>query len=338
MTLLRESNIIRKPPVNYVSNDAELYESSFEYTSRAPVLHRLGPVRVSSDSVVYKGMNLVGETVVNENQVPYYRFRHLVKKMLSGRPITLSRKNKYLLITDAWSAGHYHWFTEVVPKLLLIEAQAREFVLLLPDTPYVRTIGIESIKLLGVLFADVQWMEDSAFYEVPDLYYISRIAAPGQVNDSLMQEINLRLVTKELRAKRRFYVSRSDAKIRKVLNEEELEPVLTNHGYEIIRPEGRSLAQQINLFSKCDSLLGIHGAGLTNCLFMPPGGTVIELLKREPNHGYWHLASSLGHQYFYLHGTPDSELSLIGKGCNLTVSPTELDRLLSEVKDADFSS
>lgn len=335
MTLLCESKIIRKAPVNLVSNDAELYESSLSYSTRAPNLSHLGAVRVSSDSVAYRGMSLVSETVVSENQVPYYRFRHLIKKMIYGRPVTLGRKNRYLLVTDAWSAGHYHWFTEVVPKLLLIEAQASDFVILLPDTPYMRKIGIDSIELLGVAFADVQWMEENALYKVPDLYYISRIAAPGQVVDSLMQEINRRTVKSKVGPRRRFYVSRSEAKVRKVLNEKELEPVLGKHGYEIVRPEGLSLSEQIDLFSTCDSLLGIHGAGLTNCLFMPPGGNVFELLKREPNHGYWHLASSLGHQYFYLHGTPDSELSLIGTGSNLTVSPKKLDSLLSKVNDAD---
>jgi capsular polysaccharide biosynthesis protein len=71
--------------------------------------------------------------------------------------------------------------------------------------------------------------------------------------------------------------------------------------------------------------MGIHGAGLTNCMLMKPGGKVIELRKREKNYGYWHLADSLGHKYYYYHGVPDSEQSLIGSGCNLTVPVDEFE-------------
>ena len=47
-------------------------------------------------------------------------------------------------------------------------------------------------------------------------------------------------------------------------------------------------------------LLGVHGAGMTNMLFLPDGAPVIELLNDE--HGdpcYFLLASCLGLPYFY---------------------------------------
>jgi hypothetical protein len=59
---------------------------------------------------------------------------------------------------------------------------------------------------------------------------------------------------------------------------------------------------------------------------MPPGGQVVELRKREPNYGYWHLAESIGHEYYYYHGVPSSDMSLTGKGCDLTIDVDDFER------------
>lgn len=32
-----------------------------------------------------------------------------------------------------------------------------------------------------------------------------------------------------------------------------------------------------------------------------------------------HLTDSLGHKYYYYNGIPDSEKTIIGNGCNLTI-------------------
>jgi hypothetical protein len=62
---------------------------------------------------------------------------------------------------------------------------------------------------------------------------------------------------------------------------------------------------------------------------MRPGGMVMELRKRERNFGYWHLADALDHSFYYFHGKPDSEKSLIGDGCNLTIELEEFEAELT---------
>jgi hypothetical protein len=318
--LKRAVLVNRRAPTNLLAADSELFEGAYRYSTCDAYLKQFGAARVSPSSVVYKGGRLVAETVVADEQIGHYRWKHFAKKLLTSKNVSLSKGQRYLLVTDDWSAGHFHWFMEVLPKILVIEDRAREFVLLLPDTPYVRSVGLDSLSVLGIEFADIVWMRDDEFYKVPDLSYLTRIAAPGQVNDDLMKELNRRLRgDSRVGTTKRYYISRSEARIRKVLNESELESVLSEFGFETIRPETFSLRDQINLFKECETLIGIHGAGLTNCMFMPRGGNVVELRKREPNYGYWHLADSVGHNYLYFHGVPDSDLSLIGRGCNLTI-------------------
>ena len=309
----------RRDPQNLLKEDRVLFADAVEYSTKDCYLRALGTVRVSPDSVVYKNGVLVKETVVAEDQVSYYRFRHLAKKLVTGRKVRLDDKRQYLLVTDAWSAGHFHWFMEVLPKLWVIRDRTKEFVLLLPDTGYVKHIGLPSLELLNLRFADIVLMKDFDFFKVRHLYYISRIAAPGQVDDRLMRELNEAFVGKKAGGAKKIYISRARARVRKVLNETELTAKLRDHGFEILLAEDLSLSEQIDTFAECSTLLGLHGAGLTNCIFMKPGGNVIELRKREKNYGYWHLADSLDHKYYYYHGIADSDNSLIGNGSNLTV-------------------
>lgn len=325
-----ESAVIinRKPPANLISADAELFEDAFTYETNDAFLKPFGNVWVSPDSIVYKNGILLPETLATQDQRSYYRVRHLAKKLLTGRKVNLDKARNYLLVTDAWSAGHFHWFMEVLPRIWTVKDRTREFVLLLPDTPYVRKIGLESLELLGLDLEDVVLMKDEDFYRIHDLYFVSRITNPGQTHDRIMQEINSAFMRDKQGGQDKIYISRAKARVRKVLNETELTAVLKDHGFDILHGEDFSLAEQIDIFAKCSTLIGIHGSGLTNCILMKPGGNVIELRKRERNYGYWHLASSLGHKYYYYHGIPDSDKSLIGQGCNLTIPVSDLENCI----------
>ena len=129
--------------------------------------------------------------------------------------------------------------------------------------------------------------------------------------------------------------TREKANYRKVVNEDALCAVLRNHGFEVLYGEELSLSEQIDIFSSAATLLGVHGAGLMNAIFMHSGSKVIELRKNEngpTNVGYWHLADSLNHSFYYYNGIPDSDKPLVGKGCNLTIPIKDFqDKILNKM-------
>lgn len=218
---------------------------------------------------------------------------------------------------------------EVLPKLILLGERSKDFVLLLPESAYLRNLGLQTLSRLSIEFQDIVFMQKSEFYSVPDLSFVTPVAAPGQVDDEVMKRINQGMVGSGTPGSSRLYVSRARAEFRKVLNELELTAVLNEYGFETVYPEEHSLNEQIEMFSNCETMVGLHGAGLTNAIFMRPSANVVELKKREPNYGYWHLAESVGHRYFYYNGTPDSDQTLIGRGCNLNIVIHELEKLIS---------
>ncbi len=79
------------------------------------------------------------------------------------------------------------------------------------------------------------------------------------------------------RGKQRIYVSRGAAPRRRVLNEAAVEQLLKGHGFTAVNPGALSFADQVALFADAEIVVGAHGAGLTNAVFMGAGGALIEL-------------------------------------------------------------
>ena len=106
--------------------------------------------------------------------------------------------------------------------------------------------------------------------------------------------------------KKIIYVSRSEAKYRKVVNEVELIKMLKKHGVEIYNFDNLSLKEQIKIAQKTKLFISIHGAALTNMLFMNKSQNILEIRHpdSEIQNCYFSLASALKHNYFYFLGIP----------------------------------
>ena len=96
-----------------------------------------------------------------------------------------------------------------------------------------------------------------------------------------------------------IYISRSTANKRKILNENDLLPLLDQFGVRIVDTNVMTIRDQISTFQNCKLLIGAHGAGLSNMLFMSKGSIIIEIRPHgEQNNIYMMLASCLGLEYY----------------------------------------
>lgn len=330
MILLKPAVTIQhRWPVNMTVEDIIDFEEQSSYQTCDSYLKFIGAAWVSPDSVVYKNGRLIVETLASKDLKRYYSLRHLAKKILTGKKIYLGSSKKYLLVTDSWSSGHFHWFCDVLPKLFCIKARAAEFVLLLPDIPYIKNFATETLQKLQINFEDIVFMNEQNFYHSKNLFYVSRISQSGHMNGEIMKDIQKSFLEGKGSGTRKIYVSRQKGAIRKIVNGDQLDTVLKEYGFEILFAEGLTLDEEIDIFSTTDTLLGLHGAGLTNCVFMHPGSKVIELRRKEngpTNVGFWHLADSLQHDFYYYNGTPDSSLPLVGRGCNIDIPVKDFEK------------
>jgi capsular polysaccharide biosynthesis protein len=205
-----------------------------------------------------------------------------------------------LWVHDDWSGNYFHWLTDVLPKLRAWQEAGEDFrQVLLPEHLLQRAYVRESLALLG--FQAISFQRNHL--KIDRLIVIGLTAPTGNFRSGLLQRLvqQMRLAGGE-EDRRLIYISRADAAKRFLYNEDDLDPVLVAHGIETIQLEGCSLADQIELFGKCKLLVGLHGAGLANMLWMPPGGQVLEIRSRNDSHNncYFTMASALGHHYSYL--------------------------------------
>jgi capsular polysaccharide biosynthesis protein len=71
--------------------------------------------------------------------------------------------------------------------------------------------------------------------------------------------------------------------------------------WSLVDPAQISPVAQVAIFRETKLLIGQHGAGLTNMLWMDQGGTVVEVLPPRPAHDppfFLNLARACGHRYF----------------------------------------
>ena len=105
---------------------------------------------------------------------------------------------------------------------------------------------------------------------------------------------------------RRLYISRNDARLRRVLNEKSLIPKLEALGFQRAVLGDLPIARQVALFRQAEIVVAPHGAGLAHIAWCKPGTKIIEFFPgpdgprgrvRNATYDYWLLSQLLGLDY-----------------------------------------
>jgi len=223
--------------------------------------------------------------------------------------IRLDDDKVYLAIYHPWF-NYYHWVTESIFRLWIARDELDQSVVLLPE--YYAQAGyiMQSLEPFGI----------KNFFFIPNgkslMVRNLRVAAIKPVCDSF-NKVHVREVrdfyvnyvfTKKKMAPsniERLYVSRQLAGRRQVIGEEKLMPILEKYGFTIYYPEKHTFLEQVAIFAGVKYLVGMHGSGLTNMLFMPKGSSLFEYHKDHtnelghPSPLFWYMAEALEINYYH---------------------------------------
>jgi capsular polysaccharide biosynthesis protein len=258
-----------------------------------------------------KGFKLIEETlfsnITKEHRKHFYKYA--LYKYLTGKKLKLSGKN-ILLIHNHWSSGYHHWVTEVLAKLSLVNPE--DYTLVIPED-YSR-FAFDSLALFN--FKEIIKLPKDHGLLASE---VTLIANPnsGSYDPSLISSMKQQLIQKcstKIEKKEAFeyiYISRKNEQQRKVENEDEVIELLSSYGFKVVDVMNLSYYEQVMLFSSSKVLVSIHGAALTNAMFMPAGAKVLELYRNLTDEASWMntcyynlvTASGLGYYYqFCKHG------------------------------------
>ncbi|WP_082230109.1 glycosyltransferase family 61 protein [Halorubrum lipolyticum] len=290
---------------------------------------------------------LIWDTVANSQ----YMLNSILQRMISDMGVIRTyniiynaivskhidiRNSEYdysLSMMNTNSNNYYHWTVEYLARLRGVDSCPEvsndevELLLLSSAPQYVK----ESLSILG--FKSYQtWNEDIEQIDrliVPDHTFRSRHhefgIAPSDLEWVRKKMLN-NLSTKSNIKNKRIYISREDSKNgREVINDQELNAILNNFGFQKYRLSELSVRDQIELFSNAEIVIGPHGAGFGNLIYSTSSTTVVELYGEELPQGKFFvmLANEIGSDYYNIRCQVDDN--------NIYVPTNRVEKLLDNI-------
>jgi hypothetical protein len=333
-----------------------LMEKRSSYSVDIPQIRTINNAFVSHYGLVLKNGLLVPRCAFNltgnEDNTFYYSFWRQTMEEYAvcrwGKSLPYMRiQEPCILIHSKWF-NYSFWVNAYLPRIIMAEESGllEKAVLLIPegwkDIPYVW----ETLKAFTFnprfIPQGVHVFSDTLF--MPELRPWTASFYPP-----LIQRTAERLKTEAMKRNQEgkqfpehVYLTRKKRGVRCVENEHEILPMLQQHGFQAVVFEDLSVWEQITMMSRAKRFIALHGAGLTNLMFMPPGGKVVELINEayarvEYTFPFWKLAHAVGLNYraVFCSILDNGSYQLATKGI---IVGNENDYLVNKNVFVDFSS
>jgi len=204
-----------------------------------------------------------------------------------------------------WSTSYYHWFHDVLPRLeAAFPHLPRGTRFLINDRP--ASWQLDTLAAYGIQGEHLEIQPKDARTQIERLWFATPAGQTGFGSHGLLKKVSKRLrshfITPTEESPCGLYVSRSQSRCRRVVNEGELLAEMTTHQFQKLHCEDFTIQEQIALFWNARWVLAPHGAGLTNIMFCRPSTPVGEIHYAETvyNDHYWMLAQQFGLRHSHL--------------------------------------
>lgn len=189
--------------------------------------------------------------------------------------------------------NYFHWMTELLPRFVILQqSKLHEQV----DRIYVPLVVVPSFARASLRIIAPELMEkvifgaDSSIRCEKAMFFINdRTYRATHGTDTRFTESTALISDRLDGILKRFstqpedilLISRANAPTRKLVNEAELVAALSHRGIRVETMESKSLWEQMRLMRNAKVVIGVHGAGLTNALYMQPNTHLIELTHAQ---------------------------------------------------------
>lgn len=282
MQIYESHEIDYEVPFNFKEIDRALfYGENFKFTIPSVVLFEVKLAFVSKDTIFSNGR--VYDRFIRHTKVSFWNKVRRTKKLFSHKII---RRESKILGFQVWSNNYFHWMTETLPAIWVMNKKLKGVSVLIP-----RYLSSISFIHQSLDYLEISWesFDDDETVLVSKLFCID-VPHVGRFNHALLKDfsnsINYAVLKNESHnTLRRLFVSRRKANRRRIINEEALCENLNNMGFEVIVLEELSIKEQVKYFQESSVIVSSHGAGLSNVMFMKPGSKVFEL--KASDNDFW---------------------------------------------------
>ncbi|MFM9072173.1 MAG: glycosyltransferase family 61 protein [Cyanobium sp.] len=195
--------------------------------------------------------------------------------------------------------NYYHWFLDALPRVFAAEAYGRRSGetchLVVPEclAPWQQDslllMGLSMEKLIRVPLAPGHGGWEFNHLITSFSHRHTRHSTTGHFDalcPLIINQLSERLIDGAERHSNtdefspRIYVSRGQATLRQVRNEEAIMTLLSPHGFSLLHLDTMPLHEQIQRFHRATHVISSHGGALTNLLYLSPGCQVLEIFQQ----------------------------------------------------------
>lgn len=220
--------------------------------------------------------------------------------------------SKAISLRDTGEENYFHFFNDVLAKIFFLQSNGISFegarIIVskkLWDKPYFQFYLQRSGQ-----FMSLPWIvQDDEYIKCDSAVFCKPLTHRIDIWQPMIRPLN-----STRSGQRKIFLTRARNRLRFLENDLEIINICKQHGLEIVDADDLTNDQQIELFSNCRLIAGIHGAGLTNMVFRKAPCAVLEIFP-PPDLGYlpFHyimLAKMQGFEYQAVIGTtPEKKYS-----------------------------
>ena len=285
--------------IDYKNKNFEIKHVNFDDNTKYRVFEvskcRLYTDTIHDTAVILENKILEGPSFQYRNNKNYSANKNIVftkgtpkiKRNLNGSVMSL-------LTGGGGNNNYWHWLYDVLPRFHILEKLKSikdiDFFLL-PNLE--RKFQIETLDILGIpkekrlssinhrhIFSDKLFVVDHP-YNLKNDPTIDSLHIPKWIIKYLKDNF-LKFENEQNNFPKKFFIDRSDAvsghaKMRKIVNENEVKKELQNNGFQIVTLSNYHFKDQVKMFNNAESIVGLHGAGFANVVFCKPKTKIIEL-------------------------------------------------------------
>jgi hypothetical protein len=209
-----------------------------------------------------------------------------------------------VLADDIWEVNFCHWLVDTLPRLALLGPRRRAADFNVIVGPYAAPFQTDSLVALGIAPERIFTASGNATFRCDRMLVptdLGRICHPAYKASSWATDFLRSGFPSPTSSPRpsRVYLSRGDASRRKIINDAELIHALGARGFRTIYLSELTFLEQSALLREATTVIGLHGAGLSHVVFMPSGGSVIEVFPSTyGTMSFWPLTVAGGSTYY----------------------------------------
>ena len=297
-----EKNILESQGEWLKYKDSEIVKYDYKFSSTdklvSPITYRIGESGIlklpngmvdkygltKTDDYIIPELSWIGSRLERDN-IQTLRLNKVVEITSTEPVIKIGGRglNLHSMFSDI-NFGHYvfDFLTkiEIVENILGIPLNDFDSIII-PNANFdihqsiLQYLNLEKTKILNIV--DKQ-------YKFDELYSVSLMGGPRISRNGSFEYIKKMLKLENGQHKNNIYIKREN-KSRPIYNLSQLEQLLEECGFITVDPS--ICPDNIELFNNANIIIGVHGAGLTNCIFSTLGTTLIELMPENHIYPYY---------------------------------------------------